>query len=531
MAETILYFYVHNSMKTDNIIIVGGGSSGWMSAATLLSQFPNKKITLIESPNIATVGVGESTVGGISSWLELLGIKDEDFLVHTDATYKLSIEFEDFYRKGAGKFHYPFGVPYTEGNTASLNDWHMKKMVYPETPVYNYAECFFPQMALVTQNKLFKNEDNRLPGFNFLRDTAYQFDATKFGLWLRDNYCLPRGLNHVLAEVKDVTQNENGIEHLILDDGSLWGADLFLDCTGFRSLLLNQTLNAPFISYTDILPNDSAWATHIPYQDKNSELVTYTKCTAIDHGWVWNIPLWSRIGSGFVYSGEFITDEDALKEFQEHIGKGDELDYKNIKMRIGIHDRLWVKNVVAIGLSGGFIEPLESNGLKLTHDSLFNLTRVLQRETANQWDRDVFNAITKADFREFAEFVSMHYALSHRDDTEYWRTITDRVVSPELITQMAGPYVTGFVCAVHNVCRINHHHIDGGIHCIGTGMNWWPTDKPSIIYGLCDGSYDFEENFKSSIEQLDNKTVLWNALVEDCPTHYQYLKENFYDKV
>jgi len=260
-------------LKTNNIVIVGGGSSGWMTAATLLSQFPNKKITLVESPNIATVGVGESTLGSINNWCELIGIKDKDFLSQVDGTFKLSIQFENFYRKDSGKFHYPFGVPYLEGNQTELNDWYFKKILHPETPVSDYAECHFPQMSLISQNKLFRNEDERLPYFNFLQDTAYHFDATKFGFWLRDEFCLPKGLNHILSEVKGITQNEDGIQDLILDDDRKISGDLFIDCTGFKSLLMGEALKEPFIPYGDILPNNSAWATRIPYKNKKLEIV------------------------------------------------------------------------------------------------------------------------------------------------------------------------------------------------------------------------------------------------------------------
>ena len=511
-------------MKTENIVIVGGGSSGWMTATTLLSQFPNKKITLIESPNIATVGVGESTIASINRWLHLVGIKDTDFLTHVDGTIKLSIQFENFYRKDSGKFHYPFGNPFVEGNVADLNDWHFKKMLYPETPVSDYAECHYPQMALVSQNKLCKNEDGRLPNFNFLKDAAYQFDATKFGLWLKDYYCLPKGLNHILSEVKEITQNENGIEHLILDDGRKISADLFIDCTGFTSLLMDKTFLEPFDSYSDILPNNSAWTTKIPYKNKSREMVSYTNCSAIDNGWVWSIPLWSRMGSGYVYSDEFIMDDDALIEFQNHIGYGDELDYKNLKMRIGIHNRLWVKNVIAIGLSAGFIEPLESTGLQLTHDSLFRLVRVLQRETSNQFDRDQFSAIGKADFREIAEFVSLHFALSQRDDTEYWRHWMNKTVAPELINQYYTPAVNGFTKAVVDVHRINHYRGTGGLHCIGTGMHWWPTDRPSLTYNYI----DFDQ-LESCTTRLTERKDVWKKSVKACRTPYMFLKENFYN--
>ena len=158
---------MYNSV--DKIMIVGGGSAGWMTAATLIKTFPNKKITLIESPNIPTVGVGESTIGGIKLWTSYLGIDDKEFLKHTDGSYKLSIKFTDF-KLGEG-FHYPFGDTHIEDTHSHLNDWWFKKWFYPETPQTDYADCIFPQMALVNQNKISYNENNNIP-FNFHRHSA-----------------------------------------------------------------------------------------------------------------------------------------------------------------------------------------------------------------------------------------------------------------------------------------------------------------------------------------------------------------------
>ena len=160
---------------TKKITVVGGGSAGWMTAATLIKCFPNKTISLIESPNIPTVGVGESTIGQIRRFTTLLGIDDKDFIPHTDASYKLSIKFTDFYKKGEF-FHYPFGRPNTDGNLAEFNDWWFKKILKPKTPNSDYADCIFPQMALVNENKCFFNEDNRIP-FEFHKHSAYHFDA------------------------------------------------------------------------------------------------------------------------------------------------------------------------------------------------------------------------------------------------------------------------------------------------------------------------------------------------------------------
>ena len=176
-------------------------------------------------------------------------------------------------------------------------------------------------------------------------------------------------------------------------------------------------MKEPFESYEDILPNNSAIATRQPYTNKKEQLKGYTNCKAVSNGWIWNIPLWSRIGTGYVYSDKYTTYEDALKELQQELGT-DELEFRKIKMRIGIHKRLWVKNVCAIGLSAGFIEPLESNGLLTIHHFLFNLIPILKKEIVNEFAIQHFNLSCRRMFRGFAEFVAMHYAISDRIDSE-----------------------------------------------------------------------------------------------------------------
>jgi hypothetical protein len=523
------------SNKINKVVIVGGGSAGWMSASTLISQFPEKEIVVIESPNVPIIGVGESTIGGINDWVNLVGIDRNDFMHHTDASYKLSIRFTDFYKKGSGSFHYPFGYPDTSGNIAQKNDWYFKKFLIPETQIDDYANCMYPNMSLVNQNKIFKNEDGRLPNFNFYRDTAFHFDATKFSIWLRDKFCKPKGVKHIQAEVKDVITNEDGVEYLLLDSGEKITADLFIDCTGFKSILLAGALKEPFnSSYQEMLPNNSAWATRISYTDKEKQLVSYTDCHAIENGWVWNIPLWSRIGTGYVYSDKYISDEDALEEFKDHLKfKGnsvDDLEFKNIKMRVGIHDRIWVKNVAAIGLSAGFIEPLESSGLYTVHEFLFKLVRTLGRDKdgyVNQFDKDAYNFTCQSQFKGFAQFVALHYALSHRDDTEYWRSVGKRVYSKEVEYPNYRPGVDNFIDAI--VQKFNDYqysHTFSGLHCILTGLNCFPIDKYSLK------SFDYSGTQSMSWEpamiNLETKKYRWNESVKDCPSLMQYLQEHHY---
>ncbi len=503
---------MYNSV--DKIMIVGGGSAGWMTAATLIKTFPNKKITLIESPNIPTVGVGESTIGGIKLWTSYLGIDDKEFLKHTDGSYKLSIKFTDF-KLGEG-FHYPFGDTHIEDTHSHLNDWWFKKWFYPETPQTDYADCIFPQMALVNQNKISYNENNNIP-FNFHRHSAYHFDATKFGLWLRDHYCKPRGVNHILEDVNTVEMNDNGVESL----NGKHKADLYIDCTGFKSLLLGKSLQVPFESYSDMLPNNSAWATRKPYKDKRNELVAYTNCTAIENGWVWNIPLWSRIGTGYVYSDKFVDDDTALKQFQKHLGT-DELEFKKIKMRVGIHEKLWHKNVAAIGLSAGFIEPLESNGLFSVHEFVIKLVRALNREKVSQWDKDNYTFQCKGIFRNFAEFVAMHYGLAQRTDTEYWRNNFNKEWLREAKAR------NGIILAFDNKHDDNHFSATGGLHAIATGLHYSPTELDYILYVQQKTKEQFFKEVKPFIEKMNKRRDMWKDSVKDFPILYDFLLNNIY---
>ena len=490
-------------MKCESIIIVGGGSAGWMTAATLIKTYPQKNITVIESPNTPIVGVGESTIYTVKHFIDYLKLDEQDFLAGTDGSYKLSIKFTDFYKKGEA-FHYPFGFPNLTGTLNNLNDWWFKKFLKPETPYTDYVDSYYEAMQLVNKNK-----------FEEGTPYAYHFDATKFGNYLKEKYCKPRGVNHILEDINKINTDENGISNL----NGKYKADLYIDCTGFKSLLLDKTLKEPFESLEDMLPNNSAWATRIQYTDKEKQLEPYTNCTALGHGWVWNIPLWSRIGTGYVYSDKYISDEDALKEFKKHLGR-DDLEFKNIKMRVGIHKRLFVKNVVAIGLSAGFIEPLESNGLFSVHEFLKELIRNLNRDIVTQWDRDNFNFSYKTIFKNFSEFVALHYSLSNRNDTKYWQDINNKEYKNR-----------SFEIAINrrNFDFSHYDGVNGGLHAIATGMHWSPTELNNILWTNegKDKKY-FEELWSPYIEKLNNRKKEWSEKYKNSKSLYKYLKEKIY---
>lgn len=524
-----------------NIVIVGGGSSGWMTAATMVKVFPEKNITIIDSSKIPTIGVGESTLGSINDWLAVLGIKKEDFMKYCDASYKLSIKFKNFYNGKDEGFHYPFGQPIFETNNdlGSPEEWQIAKSLDPSISVDDYVNTFYPSSVLINKNKYSDNLFNKLENFNPRRDSAVHFDATKFAEWLKREVCIPNGV--VLKDniVEDIQTNENGIDYLILDDGSKIYADLFIDCTGFKNILSKAIGNINFIDYSDIIPNNKAWAARVPYYDKEIELEPYTTCTAINNGWCWNIPLWSRIGTGYVYSDKFVSKEEALDEFKQYLrnkfpnSNTDDLEFKDISFRVGIHEKTWHKNVLMIGLSAGFIEPLESNGLFTVHEFLMKLCSTLEREKISQWDIDAYNASTFMQFNDFATFVSMHYALSVRDDTEYWKAINNKTFFPQIINHE----FTNKVAPIDLIIRKFNTNSWGslgyvgggskGLHCVATGMSY--SIFPSSYLYLKYKDIDLSNSIEELKEKWNNNKNKWNAIADAEPSLFQYLSVRIYN--
>jgi tryptophan halogenase len=370
-------------------------------------------------------------------------------------------------------------------------------------------------------------------------DVAYHFDAFLFGKWLRENYAKPRGIKHLIANVEKVNISENGIDELILDNKEKHSADLFIDCTGFKSLLLGQSLNEPFVSKSDILVNNRAWAAQVPYKDKEKELEPFTNSTAIENGWCWNIPLWSRLGTGYVYSDKYVDPETAKEQYKNYLMSNkmviprtkeevDSLEFKDINMRVGIHERLWVKNVAAIGLSAGFIEPLESNGLFSVHVFLSKLVRVLSLPKVNQTDKDFYNAAVRGIFENFTEFVSLHYGLSHREDTQYWKDIFNRTFNKKMVALEPDRTVGYFDFQDTFMFKFEYENINAGIHCIATGLEYLMLDD--FIYK--NKEFAFQANYDNILQPIEknfsSKKNKWLEAAESELSLYEYLKKNIY---
>lgn len=529
------------------IIIAGGGSSGWMSAAMLCKQFPDLEIALVESPDIPIIGVGESTLGSINQYLGLIGLKDEDWMSYCNATYKLAIKFTDFYEKGKC-FYYPFGLKDLQNTTQGATDWYVKKVLNPELDNNDFYESVYSSMPMIYKSKIFDNKDGQLPGFSFQNDTAYHMDATLFGQFLKEKVCIPNGVVHIPENIVEILVDQEGyVDGLKLGNGDTIEADLYLDCTGFRSLLLEQTLKVPFESYSNHLPNNYAWTCHIPYADKVMEMENVTNCTAYNNGWVWNIPLYNRIGSGYVFCDKFISVEDALEEYKQFLDS-DKMAYHNpvrskflefrlIEIKNGIHHRCWEKNVVGVGLSYAFVEPLESTGLLSVQEILLKLCETLHNKQVNKIHIDNFNYIANYTMDSFRNFVTYHYVFSSRRDTPYWRHMTENVEMDSMMldrkfNQIPSPISDLAVKLLHT------HHMPGdltmgGMPDIMVGMNVLPVSPTQIeiVKLLIKARHGtIPELFTTQTQDYwDQKKEYINSLIEDAPLHYHYLRDNIYN--
>jgi len=520
---------------------VGGGSSGWMSAATFATQLPNIDVTIIESPDFPILGVGESTLGGIKHWSSLIGLEDKDLLTETDGSYKLSIKFTDWLGKDTGGFHYPFGEAQRPIEQVAQNDWWFLKGNRGGLDQNSFARCHYPIAAISENNKMSDDSSGKTPGFSFVQDVAFHFDATALGQYLKKKICLPKGVKLINSTVEKINTNDDGIESLILQNKEKVTADLYIDCTGFKSLLLEGALGVKFNSIENIIPNNKAWATHIPYTDKNKQLEPFTNCTALSNGWTWNIPLWSRIGAGYVYSDKYISDDEALEEFKDYIRTRydnvpiEDLEFKPITMRNGIHEKTWEKNVVAIGLSSGFVEPLESTGLMTTYEWLLSLIYTLRKDFVNQWDRDAFNYALRNIFYGHANFVGMHYALSSRDDTPYWQDVTERVrIDPTINNSLNYETEMGenLELLYYATSAYKYHQFregTAGFQCVAAGMNYSPIDaQMHRSLGKLKG-FDPEMHCDRLQELYRETQQKYINYAETLPSLYEYLCKTIHD--
>lgn len=518
-----------------SITIVGGGSAGWLTAAILIRSFPTLNITVIESSNSPMINIGESFHGGINRYLHYLGVKEEDFFTFCNASYKFGIKFNDFIEKGDGGYHYPFGHPLTDTNTNGVNAWLAVKAVNPDLHHGDFVRSFFPAAALFENNKYDDNVINEFDNFNPHMDVAYHMDACKLAEWLKDNYCKPKGVKVVDALVVDATVSTNGIEKLYLNNGTTLQSDIFIDCTGFKRLLMRDILNVPFNSIEHIVPLTHAWGTKLPYVNKEQELQGFTNATALGNGWVWNIPTWKDLSTGYSFSDRFISKSDALIEFKNHLKSSkmvcsrssDEVEsaeYKLYTFNPGVCDKMFYKNTVSIGTASGFIEPMEGAGLFLIHEFLFLLIKTLARGSITQLDIDLYNKRSNEMFYGYARFLEGHYSTSLRDDTPFWESITSKSYT-DLINHF------NIYRNIHDTGLLPYN--DGLTYTfIGSRMLPYNINDLEIEAGLA-GYPGSRDNILSGIKELEfffqQRKDKWQQAASTKPTLYQFLLDKYYE--
>ena len=414
-------------MTINNIIIVGGGSSGWLTASYLSNNLPKQvKITLIESTKISSTGkqgIGEGTQPFTTPFLFDCGLKLEDWMLKADCIHKYGVEFIDW----------------APDNVFVDNDTQEMAVLGPGVMFHNYwlglkptvKEYFdcMPSYTLAKNNKAPKAGKQSLdytPGFSTPPWDAFHFDAQKLAGVLKE-HCKDR-INHIDDIIVDVKVNEQGIDKLITQSKREITGDLFIDCSGFKSILLEGALNEPFNSLEDILLTNNAVVIHTEYKDKHKEMHPYTKSFAMDAGWRWSIPTYSRIGNGYVYSDKFITKDEAETTLRKTINEFDAPAY-HIKMKTGTHNRIAVKNVYAVGLAAGFVEPLEATGITFATLAISNLTRNLKNNNG-EIDRNYLNTEYNISLNEIINFVFLHYAKAPKNDTAFWKE-TKEILYPE----------------------------------------------------------------------------------------------------
>ena len=392
----------------NKIVILGGGSAGWMTAAALSNAFgKTKQIVLVESDAIGTVGVGEATIPLIESFNTLLGIKEQDFLSYTNGTFKLGIKFENWGGQGESYIH-PFGIPGKDSWMANFQHFWLRGQQL------GVAKAYSDYSINIRAAEAQKFAKDSAAGLAY----AYHFDAGLYAKLLR-TYSEPKGVKRVEGKVQDVQVDTTTgyIQELKLGSGEVISGDLFIDCSGFAALLSEKTLNTEFEDWSHWLPCDRAWAVQTDLVEKPAP---YTRSIAHAAGWQWRIPLQHRMGNGCVFSSRYMSEEKARELLVGSVEGGLRTEPRLVKFKTGRSVKQWNKNCVSIGLASGFLEPLESTSLHLIQSAVTRLIRMLPADEIQQPIVDEYNRQSKFEYETIRDFIILHYCVTSRTESDFW---------------------------------------------------------------------------------------------------------------
>jgi hypothetical protein len=498
-------------MNIKSIIIVGGGSSGWCTAAALAKHCPNIEIKLIESGEIPTVGVGESTIAYFNFFMHELGLQNSDWMPYCDAVYKNSIKFSNIRKEGSG-YHVPF-TNYT-GSEERLARWNTISEQDTEFSADNFSRHFYDGVYLSEHNKLTYNTDNLIEDYSLEYNASYNLDATKFSNYLKHQYCIPRGVVCINDTIVGLGKDgNNNITFLEGNNNNYYSADLYIDCTGFKSMLLERHMGSTHIPYDQLINNRAVVVNNIEYEDKEKEMENFTDTIGKENGWLWNIPLWNRISNGYVFSTKIMDDETAKRKLIDHIRevRGDRRANQAkpffVNIRNGRHDKAWVNNVVGLGLSYGFIEPLGSTGLLITQRGIMELVSRLNSDIKDiEYHKNTFNNFMSEFLDYYKDFYLVHFVFTEREDTDFWRHCKYN------INPTGMPFNT-----IENTKLTTSENLGWIWAYYGMGCKMLYMGKDFNIEEEKNKYLTKEKNLKLKVEEL--------------PSTFEFMKNNIYNKV
>jgi flavin-dependent dehydrogenase len=506
-----------------DILIVGGGTAGWMTASYLKKALQGVQITLIEAPNIPKIGVGEATVPNLQPvFFDFLGIPEDDWMRGCNAAIKGAVKFINWKSApGTGEtdhFYHPFGLVPNCDNIPLTHYWALKRRSGYELPV-DYS-CFIEPTLLDA-----KHAPRTLDGTRVTR-YAWHFDAHLVAEYLK-NLSVGWGVRHVLDQVDGTNLTPDGaIASVRTKSGSTLSADLFIDCSGFRGLLINKALDEPFLDMSDHLLCDSAVATAVPNDDERDGIEPYTSAIAMRFGWTWKIPMLTRFGTGYVYSSKFTSQDEATDEFMRLWNLDDSAQLNQIRFRVGRNRRAWVKNCVSIGLASCFVEPLESTGIYFIYAALYQLVRHFPDKSFDPKLINGFNGEIASMFDDTRDFIQAHYLATPREDTSFWKANKYELKLSDNIKQKLESYDAGLPVNMPSVdedtyyrqfeAEFNNYWTNGSYYCILAGLGREPEHPLPLLAYRPDSQAKAEQLFAKIRDRAVEAKM-------KTPTNYEFL--------
>lgn len=457
-------------MPPKKILILGGGTAGWMAANLLHKRWQHLdiQIQLVESSDIGIIGVGEGSTPQLKSFFDYMEIDESEWMPACNASFKTGIQFCDWSVKpGFTDYFHPFPAQPDDYSVPAFfhNSFLRRKGIDLESHPDHFFLCTY-----LAKHHLGPKPAHHFP---FKISYGYHFDSHLLGQFLKKK-ALQAGVNYVDKKIQSVNLTEHGtIKELVADDDSIIPSDFFIDCSGFASVLLQKTLAVPFVSYSSQLFNDSAV---VMPSKQDASFVPQTTSTALSSGWMWNIPLTNRMGNGYVYSSAFISSEQAETELRQKLGLLEsETAARHLKMKVGRVEKHWYKNCLAVGLSQGFIEPLEATALHLVQETILGFAESFEAGNFTDAHQQLFNDSINRRFDGVKNYIHCHYLLSSRRDSDYWlANITNKYVSDSLASilkiWMSGENLSQEI----ERQQIGQYYPSASWHCLLAGYGVFP---------------------------------------------------------